>query len=179
MVNLMQTNTEIANEHPELQLSNFYFKMSGTSQATAVLEASPNPSPSPSAYQVAASAAESGSTLPSQSSSRPLHSSVAPGCTAVTASSQSSVPSVHSSMSVHVRPSPEVQAVYAEKVRLYAKRQEQYARLKDKPAVTLDGVPINLCINAGLQVDITGVEVDTLRNILCELAARIDARCAG
>ena len=59
---------------------------------------------------------------------------------------------------VHVRPSPEVQAVYAEKVRLYAKRQEQYARLKDKPAVTLDGVPINLCINAGLQVDLPHLE---------------------
>jgi phosphotransferase system, enzyme I, PtsP len=55
---------------------------------------------------------------------------------------------------VHVRPSPEVQSVYSEKVRLYAKRQEQYARLKDKPAVTLDGVAINLLINAGLLVDL-------------------------
>ena len=55
---------------------------------------------------------------------------------------------------VHLRPSPEVEAVYSEKVRLYAKRQEQYARLKDKPAITLDGVPVSLNINAGLQVDL-------------------------
>jgi phosphotransferase system enzyme I (PtsP) len=55
---------------------------------------------------------------------------------------------------VHVRPSPEVQAVYSEKVRLYARRQEQYARLRDKPAVTLDGVPVAMSINAGLQVDL-------------------------
>jgi phosphotransferase system enzyme I (PtsP) len=59
-----------------------------------------------------------------------------------------------SSGDVHVRPSREVEAVYSEKVRLYAKRQEQYARLKDKPAVTLDGVPVSLNINAGLQVDL-------------------------
>ena len=63
-----------------------------------------------------------------------------------------------SSGDVHLRPSPEVQAVYSEKVRLYAKRQEQYARLKDKPAVTLDGVAVSLNINAGLQVDVPHLE---------------------
>ena len=63
-----------------------------------------------------------------------------------------------SSGDVHVRPSREVEAVYSEKVRLYAKRQEQYARLKDKPAVTLDGVPVSLNINAGLQVDLPHLE---------------------
>ncbi len=44
--------------------------------------------------------------------------------------------------------------VYTEKVRLYAKRQAQYAKMRDKPAVTLDGRHIDLSINAGLMVDL-------------------------
>ncbi len=55
---------------------------------------------------------------------------------------------------VFVRPSQELQRAYAEKVRFYAKRQAQYAQLKPLPAVTKDGVAINLNINAGLIVDI-------------------------
>ncbi len=54
---------------------------------------------------------------------------------------------------VYVRPSQDVQNVYTEKVRLYAKRQAQYAKLIDKPAITLDGRQIELCLNAGLVVD--------------------------
>ena len=59
---------------------------------------------------------------------------------------------------VHIRPSKDVQLVYTEKVRLYAKRQAQYARLRDKPAVTLDGRHIDLSINAGLIVDLPHLE---------------------
>jgi phosphotransferase system enzyme I (PtsP) len=55
---------------------------------------------------------------------------------------------------VHVRPSKDVQAVYTEKVRLYAKRQAQYAKLRGKPATTEDGRQIELSINAGLVVDL-------------------------
>jgi phosphotransferase system, enzyme I, PtsP len=55
---------------------------------------------------------------------------------------------------VFVRPSQELQRAYAEKVRFYAKRQAQYATLKQLPAITKDGVNINLNINAGLIVDI-------------------------
>ena len=51
---------------------------------------------------------------------------------------------------VHVRPQPDVQSAYAEKARLRARRQEQYAKLRDVPAVTKDGVEIALHMNAGL-----------------------------
>ncbi len=61
----------------------------GSAQATVVLAASPKPSPSVSAYQVSASAAVSGSMIPSQSSSTPLQTSVASGFTAASPSSQS------------------------------------------------------------------------------------------
>ena len=41
---------------------------------------------------------------------------------------------------VQIRPSAEVEAAYAEKARLRARRQEQYRQLRDVPAVTRDGV---------------------------------------
>jgi phosphotransferase system, enzyme I, PtsP len=55
---------------------------------------------------------------------------------------------------VHVRPSAELERAYADKVRFYARRQAQYAALRDKPAMTRDGVRISLSINAGLLVDL-------------------------
>jgi phosphotransferase system enzyme I (PtsP) len=55
---------------------------------------------------------------------------------------------------VHIRPSQMVEEAYGEKVRLYARKQAQYAELRDKPAVTLDGERISLNINAGLLVDL-------------------------
>jgi phosphotransferase system, enzyme I, PtsP len=58
---------------------------------------------------------------------------------------------------VFVRPSQELQSAYAEKVRFYAKRQAQYAELRDLPSVTRDGTHIDLNINAGLIVDIPHV----------------------
>jgi len=54
---------------------------------------------------------------------------------------------------VHVRPQPDVRTAYAEKARLRARRQEQYARLRDVPAVTRDGVAVALHMNAGLTID--------------------------
>jgi len=53
IVNVMHSNTDVANTYPEFQITNFYFKMSGTSQATAVtsgivalmLQANPNLTP--------------------------------------------------------------------------------------------------------------------------------------
>lgn len=56
---------------------------------------------------------------------------------------------------VQVRPGPEIEAAYAEMVRLRAKRQEQYRALRDVPAITRDGVRIGLHLNAGLLVDLT------------------------
>jgi phosphotransferase system enzyme I (PtsP) len=55
---------------------------------------------------------------------------------------------------VFVRPSTDLQKAYGEKVRFYARKQAQYAALRDLPAITRDGVVVNLNINAGLIVDI-------------------------
>jgi phosphotransferase system enzyme I (PtsP) len=55
---------------------------------------------------------------------------------------------------VQIRPRPDVEAAYAEKARLRARRQEQYRRLRDVPAVTKDGVEITLQLNAGLLIDL-------------------------
>ncbi len=59
-----------------------------------------------------------------------------------------------SSGEILVRPSPELQKAYGEKVRFYARKQAQYAALRDVPSVTKDGQSISLNINAGLIVDI-------------------------
>jgi phosphotransferase system enzyme I (PtsP) len=55
---------------------------------------------------------------------------------------------------VQIRPPPDVEAAYAEKARLRARRQAQYLRLRDTPAVTKDGVELSLQLNAGLLVDL-------------------------
>lgn len=55
---------------------------------------------------------------------------------------------------VEVRPQFDVEAAYAEKARLRARRQEQYRSVRDLPTVSRDGVPIELHMNAGLLVDI-------------------------
>ncbi len=54
---------------------------------------------------------------------------------------------------VFVRPSADLQKAYAEKVRFYARKQAQYAALRDLPAQSRDGVSFSLNINAGLMVD--------------------------
>jgi phosphotransferase system, enzyme I, PtsP len=54
---------------------------------------------------------------------------------------------------IFVRPSQDLQKAYAEKVRFYAKKQAQFAALKDLPSVTKDGTTVSLNINAGLIVD--------------------------
>jgi phosphotransferase system enzyme I (PtsP) len=53
----------------------------------------------------------------------------------------------------HVRPSLEVIRAYADKARFRARKQAQYEKFKDTPAVTRDGKRIQLNINAGLLVD--------------------------
>jgi phosphotransferase system enzyme I (PtsP) len=54
---------------------------------------------------------------------------------------------------VHLRPPPDVEASYAAEARLRAQRQDQYRALRDRPALTLDGVEIGLHMNAGLLID--------------------------
>ena len=41
---------------------------------------------------------------------------------------------------VQLRPPPDVETAYGEKARLRARRQEQYHKLRDVPAITRDGV---------------------------------------
>ena len=55
---------------------------------------------------------------------------------------------------VQIRPQPDVEAAYAEKARLRARRQEQYLKLRDVPSVSKDGVEVTLQLNAGLLVDL-------------------------
>ena len=55
---------------------------------------------------------------------------------------------------VHVRPPPDIENAYAEKARFRARRQAQYAALRDRPCVTRDGEEITLLLNAGLLVDL-------------------------
>src|ERR1700685_422766 len=55
---------------------------------------------------------------------------------------------------LHVRPLPDMEAAYAERVKLRARRQQQYSALRDKPCVTKDVKEITLLINAGLSVDL-------------------------
>ncbi|MGA7116675.1 MAG: phosphoenolpyruvate--protein phosphotransferase, partial [Hyphomicrobium sp.] len=59
---------------------------------------------------------------------------------------------------VHLRPQPEVVSAYSDKARFRAKRQKQYEALREKPAITRDGVRINLQMNAGLIVDMPHLE---------------------
>uniref|UniRef100_UPI0035B33653 putative PEP-binding protein n=1 Tax=Aestuariivirga sp. TaxID=2650926 RepID=UPI0035B33653 len=58
---------------------------------------------------------------------------------------------------VFVRPSTDLQRSYAEKVRFYARKQAQYAALRDEPAICKSGERIELNINAGLIVDLPHV----------------------
>jgi len=55
---------------------------------------------------------------------------------------------------VYVRPTADVEKNYADRVRLRARRQQQYAELRNRPTVTKDGEKITLLVNAGLLVDL-------------------------
>ena len=50
---------------------------------------------------------------------------------------------------LHIRPLPDMAAAYAERVRLRARRQQQYQALRDRPCVTKDGEEVRLMLNAG------------------------------
>jgi len=55
---------------------------------------------------------------------------------------------------IHLRPSLDIERAYAEKARFRARRQQVYRDLRDKAAVSRDGVSVTLLINAGLLVDL-------------------------
>ncbi|MEM8812955.1 MAG: phosphoenolpyruvate--protein phosphotransferase [Pseudomonadota bacterium] len=66
---------------------------------------------------------------------------------------------------VHVRPQSDVETAYSEKVRLRARRQAQYRRLKNKPSITMDGTEVTLMINAGLPFDMPHLEETGARGV--------------
>ncbi len=59
---------------------------------------------------------------------------------------------------VQIRPRPDVEAAYAEKARLRARRQEQYRALRGVVPVTRNGTTIDLQLNAGLLADLPHLE---------------------
>ena len=59
---------------------------------------------------------------------------------------------------LHIRPMADMEAAYAERVRLRARRQQQYQALRDRPCISKDGEEFKLYINAGLSVDLPHIE---------------------
>ena len=57
-----------------------------------------------------------------------------------------------------LNPSSEVLDSYNERIKLMARRQKQYARLRKQPAITRDHKKINLAVNAGLMVDVSNMK---------------------
>lgn len=59
---------------------------------------------------------------------------------------------------VRLRPEPAVVHAYTQRLGLRSARAAEFARLKDKPAVTKDGQRISLLLNAGLALDVHHLE---------------------
>tara|TARA_R100000005_G_scaffold55619_3_gene27616 strand:- start:544 stop:2808 length:2265 start_codon:yes stop_codon:yes gene_type:complete len=55
---------------------------------------------------------------------------------------------------VFLRPGEDVQQAFARSQQQRAQREAKYAALRDKPNMSLDGVPLSLNVNAGLLIDI-------------------------
>jgi phosphotransferase system enzyme I (PtsP) len=58
---------------------------------------------------------------------------------------------------VLIRPSEDMQQAVEEAIAARSRRRVYYGTLRDQPAVTRDGVPIRLLLNAGLLIDLTQV----------------------
>lgn len=55
---------------------------------------------------------------------------------------------------VHLRPKPEVVSSFEAKIALTGEQRAEFERLRDRPAVSQDGVRVSLLLNAGLSVDL-------------------------
>ncbi|MES1197075.1 MAG: putative PEP-binding protein, partial [Pseudomonadota bacterium] len=55
---------------------------------------------------------------------------------------------------VRLRPEAQVENAYRQRINLRSARAAEYQRLKDQPAVTVDGKRITLLLNAGLALDV-------------------------
>jgi phosphotransferase system, enzyme I, PtsP len=59
---------------------------------------------------------------------------------------------------VHLRPEDAVVDSFRDKIAMEAAQQERYVSLRDKPAVSTDGVRVRLKMNAGLMADLPSLE---------------------
>ncbi|WP_077147570.1 phosphoenolpyruvate--protein phosphotransferase [Sphingopyxis sp. KK2] len=66
---------------------------------------------------------------------------------------------------LHVRPTQSIDDAFDAKLEVSQKRRANLAALRDLPAVTKDGVPIDLMINAGLREDIAALDLTGARGI--------------
>ncbi len=58
----------------------------------------------------------------------------------------------------HLRPEDSVAAAFQDKIAMQQEAQQQYASIRDLPAVTRDGVHVGLFMNAGLMVDLPSLK---------------------
>jgi phosphotransferase system enzyme I (PtsP) len=80
---------------------------------------------------------------------------------------------------VQIRPPADIEAAYAQKAKMRARRQEQYRALRNVPCISRDGEEIALAINAGLVVDLphlSEVGADGVGLFRTELQFMIGAR---
>ena len=59
---------------------------------------------------------------------------------------------------IFVRPGEDILQMVADNIELQARRREAYAAMRDEPATSRDGVRISLNVNAGLLMDLQGLE---------------------
>jgi len=57
-----------------------------------------------------------------------------------------------------VRPGEDVLTAFADAMRNAEARRTRFAELVDRPSVTADGTPVELCVNAGLMIDLRHVQ---------------------
>lgn len=58
-----------------------------------------------------------------------------------------------------IRPSPDMDEAFESKLQLSQKRRAKFAEMRDAPAITKDGVRIELMVNAGLRDDVGALDV--------------------
>ncbi len=79
---------------------------------------------------------------------------------------------------VYVRPTEDVRNAFEENVEARARRRAVYATMRDKPPVSMDGVRVTLCVNAGLpmeQIDLDAIGADGVGLYRTELPFLIDS----
>ena len=58
-----------------------------------------------------------------------------------------------------IRPSPDMEEAFESKLQLGQKRRAKFAEMREEPAITKDGVRIELMVNAGLRDDVGALDV--------------------